>query len=186
MSSATSLTVLLLTAVLFSGCTKKAEEKKEEGPKKISFTNKVEVVKAEEITIVAEDQRVKADFNLDGIPDLAVVDPEAGTDGEVSIYIRVPKEEEQVEPGEEDKAGTEELAQYYVAGRITEFQDGTISGLASSRRKNFIDLIMLVTYADGRGSRMIHYQNDGTNFTEVPITTDEELLEDPNTEVIAY
>jgi len=122
--------------------------------KVFSFTNTTEVATADEIGTVASDRSVRADFNLDGLQDLAVIEPDEEGDTHVTIYIRRPMPE----------GDMSELVSYYKGGWIRPSVDGDVIGVMSSRRDRYTDLILLLARADGPNA-MVHFHSDGNRFT---------------------
>ena len=152
----------LVVALICAGCGQNPEDvaappSQPPQPRVFAFTNTAEVATAEEIGEVLPARSVKADFNLDGLQDLAVVE-EGIEEGEtqVTIYIRRAVTE----------GGVSELVSYYRGGWIQSATDGDIIGVMSSRRQQYTDLILLVARPDGPNA-MVHFHSDGSSFSLV-------------------
>lgn len=158
----TVVAFLGISAVLVSCSDKKSEEAQQPAPlpKTFSYTDTDAVVKAEEIqTADVEKRSLKADFNLDGLSDLAVIRSEGNSHNEVDIYI-------QKKPDAETEKDSPIDASFFRGGTIKRPDDGKIIGLASRQEKKMVDIILLVAYTN-QPNQMIHYRNDGKSFTEV-------------------
>ena len=153
------VTVFILASALVSGCAG-SEEKAEVEPEDsavISFTNIFQTVADEELDVEEEGKTVMADFNMDGLPDMAVVHDTSPTNSEVSIYIRKP---------DAGREMVDAMVSYYRVGTIREALGGRIVGIASARREKYTDLILLVNHPE-RGNEMIQYRNDGEGLKRV-------------------
>lgn len=152
--------VARISALIFAfGCAEKIEPPKPEAeqPTAFAFTNTDETVVADRIDIENK-KSVVADFNLDGLDDLAALSEMDNGVNEVAIYIQ-----KQTSPSE--PAGAKKT--YYKAATIKRVTEGKIIGIASRRQKNLTDLIVLVSHAN-QNNEMIHYQNDGMQFIQMP------------------
>ena len=120
-----SAALCIPASVLLTGCAKPEEqaEVQPEDSSVIRFTNIFQTVERKELDIAEESSKtVRADFNLDGFPDLAVVHDTGATNSEVAIYIRKPG------PGSDMM---EAMVSYYRVGTIRESLGGRIVGIAS-------------------------------------------------------
>lgn len=152
-------TVILASLILVScGGKKKIEPPPQPPQRSFTFTETNSIVTASELE-GAENagKALKADFNLDGLDDLAVIRGQGHAQSEVDIYIQ--------EKAESDGTGGGET-RFFRGGTIRRHDDGRIIGLVSKSNKEIVDIILLVTYSN-RPNEMIHYQNDGKSFTEV-------------------
>ena len=97
---------------------------------------------------------MRADFNADGLEDIAVIEGEAD-DKRITIYIRKhliqSKEQEHV---------------YFNAGGLEKISGGQIIGLMTRKNNKFTDLIVIVSF-DDEPNQMVHYRNDGKSFSLV-------------------
>lgn len=119
------------------------------------FTNTAEAVSADRIKGADRTSSVAADFNRDGLADLAVVEKTENDSGQqVSIYIQKPPD-----PTGEKPATTV----YYKGGAIRQPPEGKIQGVMTRQRGGYTDLILLVSGAAGK-PKMVHYRNDGQQF----------------------
>ncbi|MGD9873469.1 MAG: hypothetical protein AB7T27_04280 [Kiritimatiellia bacterium] len=175
----TTLLMLILSLAAF-GCAKKEEPAAlspapAEPPAEVPFTSTEEVVAREDIQMAEEQNKtVTADFDMDGLEDLAVVDPRDGHQNEVNIYIQKP-EEKQAQPAPSTApaapaGGAASLTspekgkiQYYKAGVIRQPKDGTVIGLMIRKRKDITDLLVLLQ-DQTLNNQMLHYLNDGQKF----------------------
>jgi hypothetical protein len=158
------LPVLIVTAsVLLTSCAEKKTEapKPEPLPKTFAFTDTNTVTSAKEIEAADSDKRsLKADFNLDGLNDLAIIKDYGEVKNAVDIYIQKKPD------APADNSTPVEEPTFFRGGTIKRPADGQIIGLASSEENNMVNIIILVTYTN-RQNEMIHYMNDGKSFTEV-------------------
>ena len=147
-------------------------EELEDTPVVYEFTETNETVSVEEIE--QPKYRVEADFNQDGLLDIAV----AIEDSSVDIYIQKAITEEdaaQATPPEAAATGVRKMASpkaakrpktvYYRAGTIDRAMDGDVIGLLSRQGSEYTDLLILVKQDSG-GSELIHLVNDGERFIE--------------------
>ena len=166
--------MLVLVVALAAGCAKKeppvaAPPATEEPPAEVSFTATNEVVVREDIQIADERKAVEADFDMDGLDDLAVIDPREGHQNEVNIFIQKPAEEPPATGTPPEAAGTQIASQekgkiaYYHAGVIRQPQSGTVIGLMIRKRKDLTDLLVLLQ-DETLNNQMLHYFNDGQKF----------------------
>lgn len=165
--------ILVLVVALAAGCAKKeppaAPPATEEPPAEVSFTATNEVVVREEIQIADERKAVEADFDMDGLDDLAVIDPREGHQNEVNIFIQKPAEEPaaaETPPGASGvRIASPEKGKiaYYHAGVIRQPQSGTVIGLMIRKRKDLTDLLVLLQ-DETLNNQMLHYFNDGQKF----------------------
>jgi len=129
-------------------------------PTTFSYTATNIVVRAESFIARPEVEVVKADFNRDGIEDMAVVENSKAREKRVVIYIR--------RKGQKAGMATERIKEYYEAGTIRRVISGPVVGLGTKKSGAHIDLLILYENPDKAGSReMVHYQNDGKSFTEI-------------------
>lgn len=152
-------TIILASLMLVSCGRKKETEPPPPATQKIfTFTETNSVITASELEESENaDKALKADFNLDGLSDLAIIRSQGQAQSGVDIYI-------QERTDSEDTEGAEK--RFFRGGTITRHDDGKIIGLVSKANKKIIDIILLVTYSN-RPNDMIHYRNDGTSFTEI-------------------
>lgn len=154
--------MIFLVAVMASGCGKRALDKGTPAPPapvtSFEFTSTNKVVTKEDMKIDDERKIVKADFNMDGLSDLAVIRSDGISTNEVTIYIKKPF------PATESSARVKTY--YYQAGAVRRpLEGGRITGIASHVGEKAVDLIILVSYTN-RPNDMIHYYNDGKRFAE--------------------
>ncbi len=155
-----SLCVLIVLSAVLCGCAP-PQPAVERGPTHyVSFTN-VEASVSEDVVNQADDKgRVEADFNLDGLMDLALMRVRPGAPDEVEILIRRPP------PVSGDNAAPLVAGNVYYRAGVIRREPGTrIVGIASRVRDRFTDLVVLVA-REGMRNEMIHYVNDGTGFAE--------------------
>lgn len=114
------------------------------------------VLSDDEVRTSAES--VVADFNLDGIDDVAIIQEAEGDAKEVVVYI-----------GKKEGAKKGRALTFGMAGSIHSVWNGRIAGIATSRRKKYTDLIILVQ-REGGPTQMIHYRNSGDKFVLVSDT----------------
>jgi len=155
-----SLCVLVALSVVLCGCAP-PQPVVEQGPTRyVSFTN-VEASVSEDVVNQTDDKgRVEADFNLDGLTDLALMRVRPGAPDEVEILIRQPP----VVSGD-NAAPLVAGNVYYRAGVIRREPGTRIVGIASRVRGRFMDLVVLAA-REGARNEMIHYVNNGSGFTE--------------------
>jgi hypothetical protein len=147
-----------IALALLSGCGRK--EPAVQLPTAFSFTATNIVVRAEEFIARPEVEVVKADFNRDGIEDMAVVENSKVREKRIVIYIQ--------RKGEKAGLATERIKEYYEAGTIRRVITGPVVGLGTKKSGAHVDLLILYEDPDRGGSReMVHYRNDGKNFTEI-------------------
>ena len=154
--------LISISVIACVSCSKTEEPEPEPEPKEqtvFSFTDTNTIVKAQDIKPVSETSTVKADFNLDGGEDIAVVDKDEEGKEVVSLYIQTPVRDTAAAKALEDKS-------YFRAGAIVPPEGATIRGVMSRRRENYTDLLILYAY-DYKDNETIHYRNDGTKFTLV-------------------
>ncbi|MFC1461798.1 hypothetical protein ACFLQR_04695 [Verrucomicrobiota bacterium] len=175
MKKIAAITLLSITAMVLTGCSKK-EEKPEPVPEEksniIEFDNVAETVVKEEIKMDKKQRLVEEDFNLDGLDDMAVVQVINEEENEVAIYIRkadeVPLAAASPQPvsARRAKKQTPGAEMYYKAGAIRWGSGGKIIGVATRRSKKYTDLLILISGTDG-ANEMIHYRNDGIRLSRV-------------------
>ncbi len=145
----------LVVVITVCGCPRQAPPP----PAQIfAFTATNETVAATNIPRVAETEYVAADFNLDGLPDLAVIETNAASNPRVTIYVRRPV------PSPSEMS---QMASYYRGGEISLEADADIIGLMTRGSERYSDLIVLVK-RDREPNEMIHFFNDGVRFTRAP------------------
>ena len=155
--STVPIAVALAGAVL-CGCGRK--EPAEPLPTQFSFTATNVVIPVEELKIDTNVEIVKADFNRDGVEDIALVESTGTREKNIVIYIR--------RKGGQKGLTTQKLKEYYKAGMIRRIINGPVVGLGTKKGQDYVDLVILYEDLDKNGSReMIHYQNDGKTFTEI-------------------
>lgn len=148
-----------------SGCGEEPPpEQKGEYRKFVSFTNKADVVKNPLSTVESRGDAVEADFNLDGIPDLAVLGRNKGVGSFIELFIQ--KLEEGSAEGAEASGAKQGDGSYYRVGVISEVGDEKITGLLLRKAETFTDLVMIVTPPEGK-KRFVHYRNRGDGFERV-------------------
>ena len=180
------LSVLVLFCFVVTGCFKPAEPEPEplpkELPKEIVFavSNLPPPVVIEQEKLQTAKKSVVADFNLDGLEDVAIVeevveespppsaDPgKAGKGGvkplpppkppEVTVYIKA-------KPREVDGVLQQNL--YHKAGAIPSVLGRTVKGIASRKTVKYTDLVILLKEDNG-STEMVHYQNKGDRFIKI-------------------
>ena len=97
---------------------------------------------------------VRADFNADGLEDVAIIDVSTGAN-QITVYIR------KKVPGNDSDDPV-----YFEAGSIRRTLEGNIIGLMSRKNGPYTDLIVLLAHPN-RPNEMIHYRNDGKQFSEM-------------------
>lgn len=153
---------LTLCLVTISACGKKSDEAAQNPPtakKPVSFANTNTILKASEAEPAITDTTAKsvtADFNNDGLKDLAVLNQTTGSKNEVEIYIQK-KQEPTTPPVTAEK-------EYFHAGTIQHEGDGRVIGLMVESQKQLADLVLLMEYPDRVNREMIHYKNNGEQF----------------------
>ena len=147
----------LLLAVS-SGCSKKKEvpppppvSEEPVFPMKQPF-EAVETIPLEKLNISDHTKVVRADFNMDKLEDIALIEEDKTGQSSLSIYLR------------KKTGGLREL--YYKAVGIQQDGDYTITALMSRRGEEGTDLIVIINYPDNR-KEMVHYRSDGKAFHEV-------------------
>ena len=137
-------------------CSCRADRKTEppEVPPAFSFAATNETVEAREIPMEKSSRFVTADFNMDGLQDLAIIETAEDGDRQVSLYIR-----KSVSNGE-----MKDLISYYKGGAIRLPTADNIIGIMSRRRERFTDLILLMA-RPGSTNEMIHFHNNGAQFS---------------------
>ena len=115
------------------------------------FTSTNQTVSRREIHLNAQTPSVTADFNHDGLADIAVASESPSGENTITLYVQKPA------------ASVGGEAEYYRAGTIPHATDGRIIGLMSRKREEYADLILLVTRSN-RANEMLNYYNDGTGF----------------------
>lgn len=176
------LIVGMFLCVITTGCFKPAEPEPEpiptELPAEIVFeeTNLPPPVEIKEETLQTTKNSVVADFNLDGLDDVAIVEeveeeppPETGEPGdkvgpltpikppEVTVYIKA-------KPTTGGTGVQKNL--YHKAGVIPSILGRTVKGIASRKREKYTDLVILFKEDSGT-TEMVHYQNRGSKFVKV-------------------
>lgn len=127
-----------------------------------SYTSTNVVVNITELqTQENENKTLKADFNLDGLSDMAIISGDHNLQNEVDIYIRTDRGPEQI------SGANPKPASFYHGGTIRRPDNGKIIGLMSGAEGRMVNIILLVSYTN-RPNDMIHYRNDGASFSEVP------------------
>lgn len=161
------LSPALAACLLLSACSKPEPEVREEPPaplpKTFAFTETNTLVAASEIESIGDEKTaLKADFNQDGLSDIAIIRKEGGVQNKVDIYIQ-----KKTAPSE-DTGGTASTTEaiYFKGGTIQRPTEGEITGIASRAEKRVVDIIILVTHSN-KPNDWIHYRNDGASFTEV-------------------
>ena len=152
---------VLLTGVLFvlvCGCAKEPPPAppEPEPPRVYKFEPPEEntaPVPAEAIPKVPETRMVRADFNMDNLEDVAVVEEKPNGENSIAIYLQ--------------QEGMDELKKfYYRAVGIQPQGDCRISAIMSRRGPDHIDLLVILTYLD-ESKEMVHYRTEGTAFEEI-------------------
>ncbi|MBN1671886.1 MAG: hypothetical protein JXR37_12675 [Kiritimatiellae bacterium] len=144
----------VVLALLISGgaCSRKKpppEKPKPVAPKKVyEYTKKEETVPETKI-VFKKGMDIMADFDGDGQEDMAVIERTPEGRHQVLIYI--------------NKA----LGRYYIGGRIQREAPGAVTGLAVREGREYVDLAVMIRNTNNTIDT-IHYQNDGTSFTEIP------------------
>jgi hypothetical protein len=155
--------IVLLVSLILVSCGKKQETVIPAPPqqqKTFEFTQTNTIVSASELEGSENaNKALKADFNLDGLSDLAIIRTRGNAQSEVDIYIQKKTDATTAQDSGE--------ASFFRGGTISRPNDGKISGLVSSANKKMVNIILLITYSN-RPNEMIQYQNDGASFTEVP------------------
>jgi len=152
---------LMIVPFFTTSCAKKEIEPAPPppSPNTFAFTDTSTTIAASEIDTADNAKRsLKADFNLDGLSDLAVIKAEGEIQNKVEIYIQKARK------SGSDAANPEPT--FFRGGTIERPNDGKIIGLASKVDKEMADIILLITYSSSP-NKFIHYRNDGKSFTEV-------------------
>ena len=155
--------IVLLVSLILVSCGEKQEPVIPAPPqqqKTFEFTQTNTTVSASELESAENaNKALKADFNLDGLNDLAIIRTRGNAQSEVDIYIQQKTDATTAQ----DSGGKS----FFRGGTISRPNDGKIIGLVSSANKKMVNIILLITYSN-RPNEMIQYQNDGASFTEVP------------------
>jgi hypothetical protein len=154
--------IVLLVSLILVSCGKKQETVVPPPPqqKTFEFTQTNTIVDASELESAENaNKALKADFNLDGLNDLAIIRTSGNAQSEVDIYIQRKTDATTAQ----DSGGTS----FFRGGTISRPNDGKIIGLVSRANKKMVNIILLITYSN-RPNEMIQYRNDGASFTEVP------------------
>ena len=149
--SISALAVLACSAAvsLATGCRKPATPPPAE-PRSYTFTATNVVVREGEIRRSPRANPIYADFNRDGLKDVAVLEENTNALTDVVIYIRRPSSTE---------------VTYYRGGAISRKLDGKIIGIGSSRRDEHTDLVLVVTRTTGT-NEFVHFYNTGGEFSD--------------------
>lgn len=151
-----------VTALLAGGCSRDSDAPPPPRATSFSFENAEETVTADRIRGDDSAKPIVADFNLDGLDDLAVMEGDGDNQNEIVIYIR-------------KRGESEEHPVYYRGGSIQRHVDGHIIGVGHNRRGKQTDLLVLVARTNGPND-MVHYFNTGRGFSESLIGVDVEAL----------
>jgi len=149
-----TLTHAVLLVLAVAGCSRVAPpEPLPPSPTSFDIGATNELVQAADLPTAPATRQVRADFNLDSLPDIAVAEKDAQGRSIVTVYLR--------------RAATRDLREEYVrAGGIHQSGDYTISALMSSSGPGYTDLITMFNYADG-SKEMVHFRSHGPTFEEV-------------------
>ena len=160
------LLTVMLTCLIFSSCSKpQQKEPPPPLPKTFAFTDTNTVIAASEIESPENDKNsLKADFNQDGLSDLAIIKKEGENQNKVDIYIRM-KPETAAAAGSESPLASAE-ARYFKGGTIQRPLEGRIIGIASAAEGKVVNIVILVSHTN-QPNEWIQYRNDGGSFTEV-------------------
>ena len=151
------ISVSLVALFALAGCSESVPPPQPAGlPKEISLKNTDEVVPAKDISSKDLAKSVQADFNLDGLKDVALVKQVDPTVNELTIYIKKPEEPASTSGGQQGSA-------YYRTATLRDSLDGKLVGIASRQRDKFTDLIILMAHSNA-ATEMLHYENDGSRF----------------------
>lgn len=172
-----------LVPLFVAGCLQVEEPEEpalpEELPSQIVFSesNLPAAVELSDEMLQTAKKSVVADFNLDGLEDVAIVEevdegaaPAAPANGgtkqpkvaplkapEVTVYIRSkPKKGGSVVGGN----------LYHKAGVIPSVLGKTVKGIASRKTREYTDLVILFKEDSGT-TEMVHYQNKGDRFIKI-------------------
>jgi hypothetical protein len=151
------LCVTLSTFALCS-CSKEQEvaPPPEPLPTTFDYTATNAILDAQAVHAAAKsDKTLEADFNLDGLNDLAVIRQNGSrTKNEVDIYIQKKPDEKQDAP------------KFYAGGRIVRPDGGRIAALMSKVAGAQVNMLLLISYSN-KPPHLIEYINDGKTFTEL-------------------
>ncbi len=148
------LFVMAVCVIVATGCSKKVTESPKKDNGYSSFADKSIIVNPSEVPAAEKAKAVQADFNLDGLSDMAYVQKYDSGESEVAILIQKPK------------GAKDETVVYYRGGGIRRGIEGKITGVASRIGAKYTDLLVLVAYTN-KPNEMISYLNDGSGFREV-------------------
>lgn len=157
----TAYTVWSVTAcvcLLLAGCgVEVPEAPQKKMVEEVTFSAAVSnlAVEIEETALADRSQAVVADFNLDGLNDVALVEAAGNDKNEVTLYMRE-------KPSEEYPRQTV----YRRAGTIQAPGNGNIVGVASRRRETHTDLIILFRETGGT-TELVHFLNKGDRLVRV-------------------
>lgn len=149
-----TLTHAVLLVLACAGCSRVAPpEMPPPNPTTFDISATNEVVQAADLPSAPATRQVRADFNLDSLPDMAIAEKDAQGRSVVNVYLRRP--------------ATRDLREEYVrAGGIVQSGEYTISALMSSSGPGYTDLITIFNYEDG-SKQMVHFRSHGPTFEEV-------------------
>ena len=147
--------------VISVGCSRKqeAEPSKKEPvsaapvyPMKPPPEDPEETIPYERLNIQNNSRVVLADFNMDKLEDIALIEETPRGKSSLAVYLRKKTD------------GLRKL--YYKAVGIEQEGDYTISALMSKRTEKGTDLLVIINYPDGR-KEMVYYRSDGKAFHEI-------------------
>lgn len=125
-------------------------------PIKVSITNQSITVTETQIAALQEERPAVADFNYDGLKDMAVLQKSGEGGHEVAIYIRTPDDDNELSAD----------PNYFKGGIIKSHWDGKVIGVMSRPRSGMVDLLLLIARPGSDRNEFIRFQSDGTRFTE--------------------
>lgn len=163
------ITVALILALLLPmGCGK---QKKNVAPRRaplpelpatVSFSATNEIVEAEKIVVEKTDKSVTADFNLDGLQDVVMIEHTPAGKEQVSIYIRKPSPVAPQDPAA--PVFDVKTVSFFKAGIILPLTNGEIIGLMTHRGKDKYTDILLVVQCEDNRNEIVLYRNEGDQF----------------------
>ncbi|MFC1462334.1 hypothetical protein ACFLQU_01900 [Verrucomicrobiota bacterium] len=174
------LSAAVLICLVISGCFKPVEPEPEplprELPKEIVFatSNLPPPVVIEDETLQTAKNSVVADFNLDGLDDVAIVEEveeeppstEPGKPAVAPLSVRPPEVTVYIKAKPRKDGGAIQKNLYHKAGAIPSVLGRTVKGIASRKTVKYTDLVILLKEDDG-STEMVHYQNKGDRFVKI-------------------
>lgn len=137
--------------------------------KEFSFTNRHEIIPEKFVDESRDvyEHYIVADFNANGLMDVAVMENVTDDMLELVVYVQATPEQVAQAIGPESGVTLAEQAgrHYFRAGRLQRPLEGRFAGLASRRSGKYTDLLILLQHDSS--SEILHYRNDGSRFFEV-------------------